>query len=129
MANEYETTRNSGGRFGAGNPGRPPGARNHVTGRVAGAILDDFEAHQDEVMARLRESYTGAYLRAVTGLLPRLPAPPEEPELFWLRPDEWTERDRRETFATIKRILAVETDQLKALSQIYDKVLKLWSVD
>jgi hypothetical protein len=63
-------TRHANGRFGAGNSGRPRGARNRVSQRVALAILEDFEAHQKEVIPRLREFNIGLYLRLVSRLLP-----------------------------------------------------------
>jgi hypothetical protein len=63
-------TRHANGRFGAGNPGRPRGARNRVSQRVALAILEDFEAHQEQVIPRLREFNIGLYLRLVSRLLP-----------------------------------------------------------
>ncbi|HEY3814689.1 MAG TPA: hypothetical protein VGL66_15825 [Caulobacteraceae bacterium] len=63
--------RHANGRFGAGNPGRPLGARNRVSQRVAIAILKDFEAHQGELIPRLRNFNMTLYLRLVSNLLPR----------------------------------------------------------
>jgi hypothetical protein len=59
------------GRFAPGSGGRPPGARNRVSGRVARMILADFEAHQDELLPRLRRWFLPQYLALVGRLLPR----------------------------------------------------------
>ena len=64
--------RDSHGRFMAGNKGRPFGSRNRVSKRVARAILGDFEAHQDEVLAKLRRWYAPQYVSLVARLLPRV---------------------------------------------------------
>ena len=61
----------SNGRFGAGNAGRPRGARNRVAQRVAIAILDDFEAHQNRLLNILRENNLELYVRLLSRLLPR----------------------------------------------------------
>ena len=60
------------GRFAAGNPGRPFGTRNRTSKRVARAILRDFEAHQDELLPRLRRWHVPQYLALVARLLPRV---------------------------------------------------------
>lgn len=65
------SSRQSNGRFGAGNPGRPRGARNRVAQRVAMAVLEDFEAHQHEIIPDLRTQRTPLYLRLVSSLLPK----------------------------------------------------------
>jgi hypothetical protein len=64
--------RDANGRFLPGNPGRPFGSRNRVSKRVARAILADFEAHQDEVLARLRRWFAPQYVSLVARLLPRV---------------------------------------------------------
>ena len=63
--------RNTDGRFGAGNAGRPIGTRNRLSQRVLRTILTDFEANQEMVLTRMRSSYTRAYLSIVARLLPR----------------------------------------------------------
>jgi hypothetical protein len=66
------TARLPNGQFGAGNLGRPQGSRNRVSGRVAVAILEDFEAHQGEILDRLRGGmWLPLYVRLIAGLLPR----------------------------------------------------------
>ena len=63
--------RDANGRFVRGNAGRPVGSRNRVSKRVARAILRDFEAHQDELLPRLRRWFLPQYLTLVGRLLPR----------------------------------------------------------
>ena len=60
------------GRFTAGNKGRPFGSRNRVSKRVARAILADFEAHQDDILPKLRRWYAPQYVSLVARLLPRV---------------------------------------------------------
>jgi hypothetical protein len=67
-------SRQPNGRFGAGNPGRRAGSRNRISGQVAIAILEDFEAHQADILRRLREMWLPIYVRMVSGLLPRVTA-------------------------------------------------------
>ena len=64
--------RDSNGRFARGGPGRPFGSRNRVSKRVARAILADFEAHQAELLPRLRHWFLPQYLSLVARLMPRL---------------------------------------------------------
>ena len=64
--------RDAHGRFAAGNKGRPFGARNRVSKRVARAILADFEAHQDDMLEKLRRFYAPQYVSLVARLLPRV---------------------------------------------------------
>jgi hypothetical protein len=59
------------GRFAAGNPGKPLGSRNRISKRVARAILRDFEAHQHELLPRLRRWHAPLYVTLVSRLLPR----------------------------------------------------------
>jgi hypothetical protein len=66
----YDATRQTNGRFGAGNPGRPPGSRNRST-RFAKAFLDDFEANQDELLDRLRTAHLRTYMSVISHLMPR----------------------------------------------------------
>jgi hypothetical protein len=55
--------RDAGGRFAAGNTGRPRGSRNRVTNRLAMALLDDFAANEGETIERLRRSYFPQYVQ------------------------------------------------------------------
>ncbi|HEY1752824.1 MAG TPA: hypothetical protein VGG29_16315 [Caulobacteraceae bacterium] len=64
--------RGAGGRFAGGNAGRPFGSRNRASKRVARAILRDFEAHQGELLPRMRRWFLPQYLTLVARLLPRV---------------------------------------------------------
>jgi hypothetical protein len=63
--------RDASGRFAPGGAGRPVGSRNRVSARVAQAILADFEAHQDELLPRLRRWFLPQYIQLIARLLPR----------------------------------------------------------
>ncbi|HEY2178458.1 MAG TPA: hypothetical protein VGH15_07740 [Caulobacteraceae bacterium] len=66
--------RHASGRFGPGNPGRPPGSRNRMPSRAAAkAILDHFEANRDRLLDDLlaRPDQRGLYIRLISRLLPR----------------------------------------------------------
>ena len=74
--NETDThavPRDGRGRFAAGNPGRAFGSRNRISGRVVRAILRDFEASQDQVLATLKRWYVPQYVALVGRLLARPP--------------------------------------------------------
>jgi len=67
--------RGANGRFGAGNPGRPPGtASSRQARRFSQALLDHFEAHQDEAPEKLYRFYFPDYVRLLSRLLPKAPA-------------------------------------------------------
>ncbi len=87
MSNTYNPPRNSDGRFGPGNPGRRPGARNKVTRRIVLAVLADFEANQEAVLLRLRKYNLDRYIALVGKLLPR------EVELCAPDPDELSDEE------------------------------------
>jgi len=57
------------GRFATGGTGRPAGARNKVSRRVAQAILADFEANQHEVLPRLRQWFLPQYVSLIARLV------------------------------------------------------------
>lgn len=69
---EPPTVRDANGRFAQGNPGRPFGSRNRLSKRVARAILRDFEAHQHEVLPKLRRWFLPQYITLVARLSPRV---------------------------------------------------------
>ena len=121
------------GRFGPGNPGRPPGARNKMTQRLVTEILADFERNRAQVLAHLRMDHAAAYARlvarflppgALTGLedgpapapmlagLPRAALTEAVERLAAVRGDvDWSTLSRTEDFllhATIKARLAAE---------------------
>jgi len=56
----------------SGNPaGRPRGARNRLAGELLEALADDFSQHGIEAIEKVRTIDPTAYLRIVTGLLPK----------------------------------------------------------
>jgi hypothetical protein len=61
------------GRFLTGNNGggRPRGARNRLAGELLEALAADFSEHGVSAVQRVRETDPTAYLRIVTGLMPR----------------------------------------------------------
>ena len=63
--------RDTFGRFTVGGPGRPPGARNKVSRRVANLVLADFEAHQGDVLPRLRQWFLPQYASLIGRLMTR----------------------------------------------------------
>ena len=63
--------RGANGRFAPGHPGRRFGSRNRLSGRVARAILKDFEASQEETLAKLKQWYVPQYVGLLSRLLPR----------------------------------------------------------
>lgn len=73
--------RDAHGRFLPGNPGRRFGSRNRISKRVARTILRDFEATQDEVLAKLKRWYVPQYVSLLARLLPRAAEGADGPEL------------------------------------------------
>ena len=71
-SDEAPTVRDGRGRFAAGNRGRPFGSRNRVSKRSARAILRDFEAHQSDLLPKLRRWFVPQYIQLVARLLPRI---------------------------------------------------------
>ena len=63
--------RDAMGRFAPGGSGRPFGARNKVSRRLAHAILADFEANKDEVLPRLRRWFLPQYVSLIGRLMQR----------------------------------------------------------
>lgn len=56
----------------SGNPsGRPRGARNRLAGELLEALADDFSQHGVSAVTKVRETDPTAYLRIVTGLMPK----------------------------------------------------------
>jgi hypothetical protein len=69
-----ESDRDEKGRFVIGNnrgPGRPRGARGRLAGELLEALADDFSRHGTTAIQKVRETDTTAYLRIVTGLMPK----------------------------------------------------------
>lgn len=78
--------RDTNGRFLPGHGGRPPGARNRMSQRIARGLLRHHEEHEAEILERLRRSYTAEFMRLVGRVaaigpedtLDLEPLPPEE---------------------------------------------------
>ena len=79
LPESYEPTRQCGGRFGPGNPGRRIGARAKASHKVVMAILEDFQFHRHEVLKNIRASDAQAYLATVMRLLPAMDELETEP--------------------------------------------------
>jgi hypothetical protein len=71
MDDTAQPARYPNGRFGPGNPGRPLGARNRKPQRLANAILEHFQEHQEAVLQRLNERFFPEYVRLIGRLLPK----------------------------------------------------------
>jgi hypothetical protein len=63
--------RDAHGRFVAGNPGRPFGARGRASQAAARMILGDFAAAGPELLPRMRRWFVPQYVALVARLLPR----------------------------------------------------------
>ena len=63
--------RDANGRFLPGSPGRQPGQRNLISGRVARHILKRFETKQDELLERMERWWLPQYMRMIVQLLPK----------------------------------------------------------
>ena len=61
--------RDANGRFLPGSPGRQPGARNRLSGRVTRELLRNFEANQDELVARMQRWFLPQYMQLIGRLL------------------------------------------------------------
>lgn len=70
---DTQLERNEKGRFLTGNigGGRKPGARNRLAGELLEALADDFSRHGIEAIEKVRQTDTTAYLRILTGLMPK----------------------------------------------------------
>ena len=70
MPNNDPPARYANGRFGPGNPGRPPGARGRASHRVVMSILEDFEANKLKLLQSLRTRHSPAYFATLMRFLP-----------------------------------------------------------
>ena len=62
------------GRFvagGPGGPGRTKGARSKLTEQFLKAMLEDFEAHGIEAIAKVRADKPDQYLKVVAAIIPK----------------------------------------------------------
>ena len=63
--------RYANGQFGPGNPGRPHGARNRMSGRIAHSLLSHYARHEAEILERLRRKHFSDYMRLIGRMLPQ----------------------------------------------------------
>jgi hypothetical protein len=61
--------RDANGRFLPGSPGRQPGQRNRISGRITRELLTNFEANQDELTARMQRWFLPQYMQLIGKLL------------------------------------------------------------
>ncbi len=104
--------RHESGRFGPGNPGRPPGARGRRGSHVVDAILDDFIANKDSALSRARSFNGAAYLNTIVKLLP------SQPSLAGPDVRGWSDADVEEAMAAVRRIFAIGGTARDQLIQI-----------
>lgn len=75
MDDTSETTaligRDEAGRFAAGNPGRPKGARHKLGEQFLAALQADFEKHGPETIEQVRIDRPQDYIKVIASLLPR----------------------------------------------------------
>ena len=62
--------RDSHGRFGPGNPGRPPGSRNRMSRQIALSLLRHFTENEAEILERLTRAHLRDYMRLLGRMLP-----------------------------------------------------------
>ena len=66
-----DPSRGARGRFAPGNPGRPPGFPNRMSGRIALGLLRHYVGNEAEFLGRLSRGHFSEYLRLVGRMLPR----------------------------------------------------------
>jgi hypothetical protein len=106
---QHLTGRDANGRFSPGNSGRPKGSKNKVAVRFLESVLADYEAHQEDVLARLRQKHVSEYMRAVSRLLPK------RVEVVAGPPEDCSEDEIFEAWRDIKRAIEEEPDMRRAL--------------
>ncbi len=93
--------RRESGRFGPGNPGRPPGARGRRGSHVVDAILDDFIANKDSALESARFINGPAYLNTIVKLLPA------QPSIGGPDVRGWSDAEVDEAMAAVRKIFAI----------------------
>lgn len=75
MPDDAETTgligRDESGRFAAGNPGRPKGAKHKLGEQFLAALQSDFEKHGPKTIEQVRIDRPQDYIKVIASLLPR----------------------------------------------------------
>ena len=104
--------RHANGRFGPGNPGRPPGARGRAAHGVTLAILEDFMVHKESALKNARFANPGTYLNAIVKLLPTQAAP-EPPDVR-----DWSDADVDAALDRVRAALDGSRDSRDALAEL-----------
>ena len=105
-ASSLRHARHVDGRFGPGNPGRPRGSRNRISGRIALGLLQHYAQHEAEILDRLRRHFFADYMRLIGRMLPRN-AGPETPDVEAMSPEDVA----RVTRAVRRALNRVETGE------------------
>lgn len=101
------------GRFLPGHSmGRPPGSRNRVSSKMLLTILKDFETHQEELLGRLRSSYTPSYFNTLARMLPHM-AQTEVSDF-----DDYSDAEAAHLVTRLRQMLAVTPAPRNALSEL-----------
>ena len=66
-----DPSRDARGRFAPGNPGRPPGFPNRMSGQIAFGLLRHYAGNEAEFLERLSRSHFAEYMRLIGRMLPR----------------------------------------------------------
>jgi hypothetical protein len=104
--------RQESGRFGPGNPGRPPGARGRRGSHVVDAILDDFIANKDSALKNARYVNGPAYLNTILKLLPA------QPSIGAPDVRGWSDAEVDEAMKAVRKIFAIGGTARDQLIQI-----------
>jgi hypothetical protein len=87
-ASSLGPARRPDGRFGRGNPGRPAGSRNRISGRIALSLLNHYAEHEAEILQRLNQFHFTDYMRLIGRMLPQDPGGNDGPDLESLPPQD-----------------------------------------
>ncbi len=90
-------SRDENGRFLPGHGGRPRGARNLMSKRIAMGVLRHYEEHEPEILEQLRRAHTVEFMRLV-GRVAAI-GPEDVLEMEPLPPDEAARRAELEAVA------------------------------
>jgi hypothetical protein len=75
MADTAEKTaqigRDEGGKFTAGNPGKPKGARTKLGEQFLSALQEDFQEHGVKAIETVRNERPSDYLKVIASLMPK----------------------------------------------------------
>ena len=97
-------SRDADGRFLSGNPGRPTGARNRMSRRIALGLLRHYTEREADILSRLHRNHFKDYMRLIGRMLP---CEPDEGELEALEPQD-AAQVARAVRAALERVEAGE---------------------